>query len=50
MNSSEWYILEFALNGTPILLLTFAAIQYLVDPFGEIRKKRKYGTKPRGFL
>lgn len=50
MNRSELDILELASYGCPILLIALAAIQYLVDPFDEIRKKRKYGTKPRGFL
>jgi hypothetical protein len=50
MNRSEQYFQELLRYGTPILLLTFAAIEYLVDPFDHIRNKRKYGTKPRGFL
>jgi hypothetical protein len=50
MNRSEHQIQELTWYGTPILWMTFAAIQYLVDPFDHIRTKRKYGSKPRGFL
>lgn len=49
MNSSEHLIQELAWVGTPVLLFTFAAIQYLVDPFDYLRDRRRYGSLPSGF-
>jgi hypothetical protein len=49
MNRPE-YLLDETIRWTfPVLGLVFAAIQYLVDPFGEIRKRRLDGSPPRGF-
>ncbi len=49
MNSSEHFIQQVAWAGSPTLLFTFAAIQYLVDPFDYVRRRRKYGSPPSGF-
>jgi hypothetical protein len=49
MNRSEYLLDETIKMMFPLLLIIFAAIQYRVDPFGEIRKRRLYGSAPRGF-
>ncbi len=49
MNRSEYLLDETIKMMFPILGIGFAAIQYSVDPFGEIRKRRLYGSPPRGF-
>jgi hypothetical protein len=49
MNRSEYLLDETLKAMFPILLIGFAAIQYSIDPFGEIRKRRLYSSPPRGF-
>ena len=49
MNEPEHLIQEITWVGTPVLLFTFAAIQYLADPFDQLPKQAKYGRPPSGF-
>jgi hypothetical protein len=49
MNDSERFIHQLTLEGSPILLVAFAAIQYFVDPFDYKRRRRIYASPPAGF-
>jgi hypothetical protein len=49
MNRSEYLVREtIQLIWIP-LIFGFGAIQYFLDPFGERRRRRLYGSAPRGF-
>jgi hypothetical protein len=47
MNRQEHLVQELTWVSSPILMLGFVAIQYVFDPFGQIRRARKYGSVPR---
>jgi hypothetical protein len=47
MNEAEYRLWQTPFWITPILLPAFAVIQYLVDPFEEIRKRRLYRWPPQ---
>ena len=47
MSEAEYRLWQTPFWITPILLPAFAVIQYLVDPFEEIRKRRLYRWPPQ---
>jgi hypothetical protein len=48
MNRSEYLLHEWILSCFPLVVLALGAIQYLADPFGELRRRRLYG-RPQNF-
>jgi len=47
MNRSEHILSQIPFWITPVFLPAFAAIQYFVDPFDELRRRRLYRWPPQ---
>jgi hypothetical protein len=47
MNRSEYTLREVIGWFWPPLVIALGAIQYFVDPFGELRRRRLYGRPPQ---